>query len=283
MCRLLGWVSHEALTLREVLGEESYVAFAELSRIHADGWGLAHLDGTGIEVHRSVRSAATDPSFHEIASERATTAAIAHLRWASPGLPVEPRNAHPFRQGRTAFAHNGLIQPFERLPDLLPEAWRDRLGGTTDSEHYFLAVLAAAEHTGGDLGAAVTRVVRRLAAEYSASSLNAMLLTTGALHVVNCHDAALRPALPPAATVADEIAAVEEQAPYFDLSYRRTSSAVIVASSGFAQPEGGGWRRMENNSVLAVDRATLAVEQVPLSARLGRATEALQRLGADLR
>jgi predicted glutamine amidotransferase len=272
MCRLLGWVSRTGPTVRDILGEESFATFAELSRIHADGWGLAYVDGDGIGVRRSTTCAATDPQFYEAACGIGAPAAIVHLRWASPGLPVVSANTHPFSRGRTAFAHNGRIQPFDRLPDLLPEGWRGRLAGTTDSEHYYLAVLAEAERTGDDLPAALATVVGRLAAGYTASSLNAMLLTPEALYVVNCYD----PSLPPAhgqgrpATVDGAIEAVEEEALYFGLRYRRSGQSVVVASSGFAQPEGGGWQAIGNNSVFVVDRATLAVESFPLDARISR-------------
>ncbi|HZB47565.1 MAG TPA: class II glutamine amidotransferase [Mycobacteriales bacterium] len=270
MCRLLGWVSRTGPTLRDILGEDSFAAFAELSRIHADGWGLAHVDGDGLGVRRSTVCAATDPAFLDAADRIRTPAAIVHLRWASPGLPVMPANTHPFRRGRTAFAHNGRILPFERLPGLLPAAWRGRLAGTTDSEHYFLAVLAEAERTGGDLPAALATVVGRLAAGFSASSLNAMLLTPQTLYVVNCHDPHAPPALGQGApaTVDGVIEAVEERALWFDLRYRHDGDSVVVASSGFAQPEGGGWQPMAANSLLVVDRASLAVESVPLDVRI---------------
>jgi predicted glutamine amidotransferase len=285
MCRLLGWVSSSDLTLREVLGEESFMAFAQLSRIHADGWGVAYVDSADVGVRRSTACAATDPLFHEVAGSVASPAGVAHLRWASPGLPVQLCNAHPFRHGQTAFAHNGLIQPFDRLDELVPEPWRAQLTGTTDSERYFLAVLAEIERVGDDVPAAVGRVTRHLAEEFSASSLNAMLLTPRVLYVINCHDPDLRPVIPPerAQTVAMEMEVAEERASYFDLRYRRTDSSVVVASTGFAQPEGGGWQRIPNNSVLVVDRATLTVTDVPLDVHLGQSTAALQSLGKDLR
>jgi len=93
-----------------------------------------------------------------------------------------------------------------------------------------------------------------------------MLLTPEALYVVNCHDPSARH--PQARAVEGFVAAIEEDAPYFDLCHRLTEHAAAVASSGFAQPEGGRWQLMANNFVLVVDRATLAVEQVPLDVRL---------------
>jgi hypothetical protein len=101
---------------------------------------------------------------------------------------------------------------------------------------------------------------------------------------VNCHDASLRPVLPPpeAQSVDEMVEAAEEEAPYYDLRYRRTGSAVVVASSGFAQPEGGGWRRMENDSLLVVDRTTLEVTELPLDVHIG-SSAAAESAGADLR
>ena len=271
MCRLLGWVSRADRTLRDVLGEESFLTFAELSRIHADGWGLAHVDGAGIGARRSTACAAADPGFLDAAGGIGTPAAIVHLRWASPGLPVVPANTHPFLRGTTAFAHNGRILPFDRLPELLPAAWRSRLAGITDSEHYFLAVLAEAERTGGDLPGALATVAGRLATGFTASSLNAMLLTPETLYVVNCHDPDAAPLGQGApATVDGLVEAVEEQALWFGLRYRHDGDSVVVASSGFAQPEGGGWQPMNDDSLLVVDRASLAIETVPLDVRIPR-------------
>lgn len=284
MCRLLGWVARDELTLREVLGEESFVAFAHLSRVHADGWGLAHVNGDRIDVQRSTSNASTDPEFTRVATDVATPVGLAHLRWASPGLAVELRNAHPFSWGRAAFAHNGAIYPLDRIGELLTEEWRARLAGTTDSEHYFLAVAAEVAATGGDIATALPRVIQRITEEFSPSSLNAMLLTPETLYVVNCHDASVRPSLPPPASVSVEelVESTEEEVPYYDLRYRRTQHSVVVASSGFAQPEGGGWRPTQNNSLLVVDRATLETTEIPMAVSI-RPAAAVETAGADLR
>lgn len=93
-----------------------------------------------------------------------------------------------------------------------------------------------------------------------------MPLTPEALCVANCHGPAARHPQP--RTVEGFVAAIEEDAPHFDLCHRLTEHAAVVASSGFAQPEGGGRQFMANNFVLVVDGATLAVEQVPLDVRL---------------
>jgi predicted glutamine amidotransferase len=197
---------------------------------------------------------------------------------------VELRNAHPFVLDGAAMAHNGAVYPFDRLDELVPREWRTRLSGTTDSEHYFLAVLAEMAESGSDMGTALPRVLDRIAADFSPSSLNAMFLAPEALYVVNCHDESLRPVLPPPEqqSVDQMVEATEEEAPYYDLRYRRTDSSVVVASSGFAQPEGGGWRRMASNALLVVDRATLEITEIPLDVRIGLSAAA-EKAGADLR
>jgi predicted glutamine amidotransferase len=264
------------------------VAFAQLSRIHADGWGIAFASGDGsgddLDVERSTSNASADPAFTGVATGAVSRAGVAHLRWASPGLPVELCNAHPFRYGQTAFAHNGGIYPFDRVGELLDEEWRARLTGTTDSEHFFLAVMAEMADSGDDLPTALPRVLRRITEHFAPSSLNAMFLAPEALYVLNCHDESVRPHLPPPEeqTVDQMVEATEEEAPYYDLRYRSTGSSVVVASSGFAQPEGGGWRRMANNSLLVVDRAGPEVTEIPLDVRIG-ADAAARTAGADLR
>ena len=41
MCRLLAWAGREPVTVAEALGEPELAGFTELSRQHADGWGMA--------------------------------------------------------------------------------------------------------------------------------------------------------------------------------------------------------------------------------------------------
>lgn len=274
MCRLLGWVAQPGITLRAALGDAKYAAFTALARTHADGWGLAYGTDGELAIRKSPHAASADPEFAALSTYAVTEAAIAHLRWATPGLPVEQRNTHPFRYGASAFAHNGGIYPLDRLPELLTPPWRSRLQGTTDSEHYYLALVSEVEDCGADLPAAINRVTCRLASDYAPSSLNAMLLTPEALYAVSCYDPAMRPELPvPRVSASDPSGPVQESAEtYYDLRYRRRNGAVVVASSGFPQPSDAGWQGLPNNSVLVVDRRTADLELVLLDARLHATT-----------
>ena len=276
MCRLLAWVARPGIALRAALGDANYPAFTELARIHADGWGLAYAADGELAVRKSPDAASADPEFVALATSTVTEAAIAHLRWATPGLPVEQRNTHPFRHDTSAFAHNGGIYPLNRLPELLAPRWRSRLQGTTDSEHYYLALLAEVEDGGVDVPTAINRVTCRLAADYAPSSLNAMLLTSEALYVISCYDPTMRPELPdPRPSEHGRPGPVQKSdETYFDLRYRCSNGAVVVASSGFPQPANEGWQGLPNNSVLVVDRTTSDLELVLLDARLRTTTSA---------
>ena len=46
MCRLLGYCSHDAASVGELLGTESFRAFTSLSDLHGDGWGMAWYAGS---------------------------------------------------------------------------------------------------------------------------------------------------------------------------------------------------------------------------------------------
>jgi hypothetical protein len=79
------------------------------------------------------------------------------------------------------------------------------------------------------------------------------------MYVISWHD--------PARIPADQLrqrglaSTPEEIAGYFHLACLATPDAVVVASSGWPQP---GWTMLPNNSVLAVDRVTLAASTFAL-------------------
>lgn len=66
---------------------------------------------------------------------------LAHVRAASPGLPVTRFNCHPFGRGSFAFMHNGGIAGFQAIKRQLCNSLSDAayawIQGSTDSEHIF--------------------------------------------------------------------------------------------------------------------------------------------------
>ncbi len=242
MCRLLGWVSDQPRTLAELIRPEELAEFTELSRLHADGWGIAWYDSDGVlQTMRSEDAAFSSVAYAEAVAGIASTAAILHLRWATPGIPVQPTNTHPFVRDGWAFAHNGSIWPRDGLLDLLEE--EPVLEGTSDSELYLLALLQRVGALGFDDG--LRQTVVDITAELTPSSLNAMLLGNGALTAMSCNigDAGC-PGVTGPETPAEELPG------YYDLRYRVLDAATLVASSGWADDT--GWEHLDNGTAMVL-------------------------------
>jgi predicted glutamine amidotransferase len=259
MCRLLGYCSRGSASVAGLLTGEGLGAFTALSAFHADGWGMAWYGADGPQVHKSPRRAAAEPEYARLAGQALGDLGLVHLRWATPGLGIGYPNSHPFRFGPYTLAHNGAIHPQDRLGEMLPAEWERRLAGTTDSERYLLHIMWRLEERRRDMIAAVADTVASIAGRYAVNSLNAVLLSPAKMYVISWHD--------PARIPADQLrrrglaSTPEEIAGYFHLACLATPDAVVVASSGWPQP---GWTMLPNNSVLAVDRVTLAASTFAL-------------------
>jgi predicted glutamine amidotransferase len=255
MCRLVGWVAQEPVTLVDVLGGAAVDRFTHLSHVHADGWGAAWHDEHGdLAVTRSATAAAVDPTFAEFAHGHAARAAFVHLRLGTPGCGYGPLSNHPFTDGQWALAHNGAFAPGDRMDLLLPEDSARRPLGQTDTERYFLA-LRDHQDSGAGVPAAVDRVLAGMAqVGIEASSLNALLLGPDALHVISSHDADWQ-----ATTIqvwpADELASGAVLPPYFPMIAKYGDGIVAAASSGIVS-DVDGWEPIPNHSVLRVDLGT---------------------------
>jgi predicted glutamine amidotransferase len=250
MCRLLGYCSPDRASVLELIGEPGLAAFTSLSQWHGDGWGMAALDGDELRVAKSPLRALDDPDYLRVAKERLGDTGLVHLRWATPGLPVQDRNSHPFTRDGYAMAHNGAIHPQAKLPELLPPAWEAQLTGSTDSERYFLHLMSGIGAHDGDVVAAVADTVRHIRSGYTPNSLNAILLGPEALYAISWFD----PERIPYESIRER-GSPEVPEYYFDLNYLITADAVLVASTGWPMD---GWGILPNGSVLSIDRETLA-------------------------
>jgi predicted glutamine amidotransferase len=243
MCRLLGWTTRVPTTLSELLGADDLAGFTRLSTKHADGWGVARSTRRRVAVRKRPDAARTSAEFARWAGRRRADMGLVHLRWATLGLGVGPDNTHPFTDGRVAFAHNGSIRPPAELDLLLSERSRRRRQGTTDSERYFLAV-AELLRDGAAPEEALRTTADRIAGSMDFTSLNCLLLTPEKLYALCRFD--------PAGRWEDDDPA------YYDLRYRVSEDAVVVASSGW----GSDWRELGNGDLLVVRRRTLETSVV---------------------
>jgi hypothetical protein len=146
---------------------------------------------------------------------------------------------------------------------MLPPEWERQLVGSTDSERYFLHLMWRLAERDGDMVAAIADTTADISQRYTASSLNAILLAPDALYAISFYDRSKVPA--------EMLRQVghgdrpEEVAAYFDLAYRVTGDAVLVASSGWPMP---GWTPLPLGHVLVTDRRTLATSVLPITASL---------------
>jgi predicted glutamine amidotransferase len=270
MCRLLGYCARNPASLAGIIGEEGLHEFTALSAFHGDGWGMAWVDGGRIRARRSSLRASDDSSYDELARQRLARLGIVHLRWATPGLAVGPENSHPFCRGDVALAHNGAIHPQDRLSELLPPAWERLMTGRTDSERYFLHILFRLQAS-GDMVTALSETAASITARFTVNSLNAVLLTPTALYAVSCHDRSMIPEA--RLRKRGYPGSAEEFARHFDLAYRQTADAIVVASSDWPQDPRHGWTCLPNGHVLTVAGDTLRtkIEPLPVPVSTGKA------------
>lgn len=250
MCRMVGWVSSTPLTLRDVLGGAAVERLLELSEIHCHGWGIAWRDGERLAVHRATARASDDPEFAAVVDRLATTAAVVHLRLATPGYGRRVADNHPFSADGWALAHNGAIAPTDGVDALLRPGSTRTPRGSTDSERLFLALRDELD-AGASLPDAVDSVIGRAArAGLYASSWNGMLLGPHALYVINHHDVSWVP--PDIQLWPDALPAeLARWPPYFDLRCRRHDGCYVVASSGIDH-DTANWTLLPNHSIVEV-------------------------------
>jgi len=267
VCRLLGYVADRPIPVVEVLGADGFDRFTALTAVHGDGWGMAwRAEDASIQSVSVADSASADPAYDSMGRTPLGRAGIVHLRWASDGLAVTPENTHPFVAtspvaGEVAFAHNGHIEQIDRLEGLLGEESRARLRGTTDSERYFRFVLDSVEKE-QDLRAGVVRALDVLVREFPTSSLNALMLTPGAMFGVHVNSSAASPQ-----RRLRELFDSEEEIParhtteYFAMDYRVQADAVHVISSGLDEE---GWTPVPPDTAAMVDLGTREITVLPI-------------------
>ena len=244
MCRLLGMVSRMPARLAGTLAGV-LEPFTELSCEHPDGWGVASWQDGRIDVVKDVVPARSSARYAEAVGV-VTDAAVLHLRKASPGLPVEPRNTHPFVAGSIAFAHNGYFTPVDAVDELIDADLLAAAGGTTDSERYFRRILTRLR--GEDPMTAIALAAADIRARTSFGSLNCQLLTEDALYAYADED--------------PESEVSRRRGPdFFRMRYHAGPDRVVIASSGLGElPD---WSVLPYRQVLRIDRANLDVRTYP--------------------
>ena len=133
MCRVLGCVASEPVSLRHELVEAANPLVRQAER-HDSGWGMAvHRRGDGEEpICLRFAEAAFDAAEFDACADTRGRILNTHVRRATIG-GLSPENTHPFCLGSYTFSHNGTILEYSRL--LEPGVARPH--GSTDSECLF--------------------------------------------------------------------------------------------------------------------------------------------------
>ena len=96
----------------------------EQSRRSGPDAGIANADGFGLGwyglsdtpgLFRSSLPAWGDQNLRELSAQIRSPLFLAHVRAASPGMPVQQTNCHPFRHGKWLFVHNGYVADWPHL------------------------------------------------------------------------------------------------------------------------------------------------------------------------
>lgn len=150
MCRFAAYlgppIGLDALITRPVnsLIHQSFKAKEREEPLNGDGFGVGWYVPEISErpaSFRSVTPAWNNVNLLELARVTRSRCIFAHVRAASPGLPVMETNCHPFVAGGLMFMHNGYIPSFvdlrRELHGELSDAAYRSIRGSTDSETAF--------------------------------------------------------------------------------------------------------------------------------------------------
>ncbi len=138
--------------------------------LNGDGFGLAwyapHLPEEPA-LFKAVTPAWNNMNLLSLARVTKSSCILAHVRAATPGLPVIQLNCHPFVRGSISFMHNGKVGGFakirRRIIERLSDAAFESIEGSTDSEYVFALFLD--QYSAQDQGLAKSeRLARALGA-----------------------------------------------------------------------------------------------------------------------
>ena len=162
MCGIVAYIGDE---------KAGPILFDTLKRLEYRGYdsaGVAVKSDGAIEVIKSAGRIADLEKVYMALGSPGESMGIGHTRWATHGRPSD-RNAHPHTSGEVAIVHNGIIENYLDLRELLTEMGYE-FQSETDSE--VLAHLINFYYQ-GDLLSAVSRALERVEGSYAVAVLAA--------------------------------------------------------------------------------------------------------------
>ena len=274
MCRFVLYLGQsltlDLLTTKPVhsLIHQSFKSEERHEPLNGDGFGIAwYVPALSDEpaVFRSTTPAWNNANLRQLARVTRSHCVMAHVRAATPPLPVIELNCHPFTHGRFALMHNGYIPHFGQLRrgllrNLSEEAFQ-LVKGSTDSEH-ILAMFVDRLGAQANVGNASEAMARAL--EQTIFDLEALLREAGVDHaprlnvaVTNGDAAVISRYCGSAPDKADSLYLHEGKRYVCEDGVCRmiepdaSRAAVIVASEPLSKDP--GWDKVPANHLLVVD------------------------------
>lgn len=247
MCRHLGYLGTPR-GLRGLLHDPPHSlrtqAYApRMSRtciLNADGFGAGWYDPARAAPvrYRRAQPMWTDVSFADVADVVRTGCAVAAVRSATEGFPVEESCAQPFTDGRRLFSHNGSVVGFAAVEAKLRELAGDLspvpdARAPVDSALLF-AIAARSWREGASLADGLAHTVRTAAA-----------LTDGRYNLLAADGRCL------AATTWGETLFVRRPGEYSD---------VVIASEPY--DDEAGWEEVPGHSLVTADSGGITIQPV---------------------
>ncbi|GLZ14717.1 gamma-glutamyl-hercynylcysteine sulfoxide hydrolase [Actinomadura sp. NBRC 104425] len=243
MCRHVGYLG-TPVTLHSLMYEgehslerQSYAPrMTQGNLLNADGFGVGWYHAGEAVRFRRAQPIWTDQSFREVARVVTSGCAVAAIRSATVGFPVDESGAQPFRDGPRLFSHNGVVEGFAGVEAKLRELAGD-LSPVPDAraavDSALLFAIAARHWRGGaSLAEGLAAVVRTVTA-----------LAPGRYNLLAADGTAL------AATTWGDC-----------LHVRASPDAVTLSSEPL---DGSGWQAVPDRSLVTADPAS-GVRVTPL-------------------
>ena len=265
MCRLYGFIStHPRKVECELIQSQNSLVRQSLRDMRGEqnphGWGIGNFEKKQPHVVKQPKAAFDSDEFRWQAAEIHSKQVISHVRRATVGI-VSMENTHPFAHHELMLAHNGHIDNFTLVRDLilsaLSEEEQGRIQGNTDSEH-ILGYLHHIYHQDSSVTVAsilttglqeIIQMIRKVSPEKE-SALN-VLFSNGKELAASCYNRTLymteRDAVHPC-----QICSGALHIDHVPEVYR----AVVIASEPITTNE--EWQEVPNHSIIEID-SNLAV------------------------
>ena len=256
---------------------QSYHSKERDEPLNGDGFGIGWYapDETDTPaIFNDVSPAWNNQNLANLAPVVRSPCIVAHIRAATPGLPVSQLNCHPFSWGRFTFAHNGEVGGFRTIRRQIQSRLNEEavilVKGSTDSEHVFALFANQYDHSASGskleaMAAAIMHAIKTVETVKKEHGVNApsllnLVLTDGELTVITRYISpgsqaphSLYLHMGSAYECVDGICHMRDRS--------ESGNTVLVASEPLSQDD--GWKRVTANSMLLIDDES-AVEERPI-------------------